>query len=282
MPKRARQDEDDYDEGSQRVETAFNTAVSQIVRLVLSKDIKSQFFKRETIPPEFNIKMFGFNKVIQQVNNELEEIHGLKLVDFESKKKKKQYILVSTLKPIERLILSDLWHDSLNSNLIDNNATFKRHFLPTKSQTILPTSNQELVKLGIMLLIISLIIIAENSIPEVELHDILLQFGILNNINLKNSNYGLNLTELIQEFIKRDYLTLTIIRAAVESENVHQYSLGSRSLMEFQPLDVYNYIKKVWGRKFTQLEADKTLVTIEKVYGVKLENEFRDEETQEC
>lgn len=287
MPKRERvqSDEEDYDGevaiNTQRTEDGLKTAVNQIIRIVLSKDMKNQYFRREHVPAEVKVRSFGFAKLIEKVDLELQQVYGLRLVSVVTKKKKVQYMLTSDLDDKKRAILGELWNNTLENNFNADLMSFTQYFLPQLKPSQLPGNNSELVKSGILFLILSLIIIAENYITEVELFDILQTFGISKNQNVRNSNYGLNLLELVNEFIKRDYLLLQIAKGSVESENVASYSLGTRATAELQPQDVYNYIKLVWGEKFDENEARKVLETIKRVYEVELINEFDEVEEEE-
>lgn len=282
MPKRDREqsDTDDYGEADVsdnlgRGDDGFKIAVNQIIGIILSKDMKNQYFRRDHLTSDIKVRKFGFAKLIEKVDQELQHIYGLKLVEVESKNKKKlQYGLVSNLDDNSKSILSKLWQKTVDESFDNRSVESRQYFLPQNKSIQLPSSNSELVKLGILFLILSIIIIAENYITEVELFEILQSFGISKNQNVRNSNFGLNLSELINEYIKREYLQSSIVRGTIESENVTSYSLGLRAMIELQPQDVYNCMKQVWGKKFNENEATKVIETIKRVFNVELTNEF--------
>ena len=300
MPRRSRdemENEDDYEEVSTPEEVQANTTaddevlrdqvgldnvVNQVIRIVLGKDMKTQVFKREHIPSELNIRAIGFDKVIQEVNRRLKLIYGLSLEELDApkestkKRSKQQFAIVSSLTSEDRLFLGELWSNSVDTVYNDKTVSDTQYFLPSHKQSATPGTNTAMVKLGVMFLVISCIIVSENHISETELFETLKSFGISKNVNIRNSNYGMNLTELINEFVKSDYITKEIIKGNTESENTFTFSLGKRSLLELSPQDVYNYIKIIWGKKFDQVEAGKTIITIERVYQVSLKNEFEE------
>ena len=82
----------------------------------------------------------------------------------------------------------------------------------------------------------------------------------------------MNSQELLKELVNKDYILKNVIKGRTELENIFDYSIGQRSLVEFSPQGVFDYIKVIYGNKFDSTIAERALVTIERAYGVALNN----------
>ncbi|EGW35459.1 uncharacterized protein SPAPADRAFT_58693 [Spathaspora passalidarum NRRL Y-27907] len=301
MPKRRREidDSDDsveYDEGDRSMPNRSETGtpshelqhiVNKVIRLVLTRESKGQLIRREHINQIINDrKNRSYDVVLKEVTVALEEAYGLTLVETPIIKKKgdtskakkvlkpkQPYAVVNCLTPEARNLLGDIWEKSLGTFTKNDDLGQSKFYVPRYSKSKLPTSNYELVKNGILLVIVSLIILSENHISESELFRNLRKFGISTNLNVKNSSLNMNIQELLNDLIRREYLNKNITKGRIESENVVEYTLGRRSLIEFPPQSCFEYIKKIFGENFDTGMAERTLVTIERAYGVALVNE---------
>ncbi|KAK6454972.1 MAGE family-domain-containing protein [Scheffersomyces xylosifermentans] len=308
MPRRRRvangeeDEESDFDEGhtedfqesSESRESDFNRAVDQVVRLVLGRELKGNFIRREHIAGVVNVKKFGLDSLITETKKTLENVYGLTLVEVPVVKKrddkkpgrvqkasttnkgKQPYAIVNCLAPQSRKILGELWLNPSNFEAQEPDVHSEKYFIPKYKKTDAPLSNYELVKTGIMLYIISLIILSENYLHEVDIIRNLKKMGISENLNEKNSAINMNLQELLSELIRKEYIVKETAKGAVESEDQHNYTLGRRSLVEFPPENVVEYIKEIYGEKF---DSERTVFSIERAYGVKLPVEKANEDT---
>ncbi|ABN66081.2 predicted protein, partial [Scheffersomyces stipitis CBS 6054] len=259
-------------------ESEIQSTVNRVVRLILGRELKSQFIRREKISSEVNTKRHGLDLIIKRVNAELEKVYGLTLVETPPEKKsrvtkttnvkvKQPFAIVSCLEPKSKKVLGELWQTSTNVNP-EADAHGSKYFVPKYKKTEGPLSNIELVRTGIMLYIVSMLILAENYLSEDDLERGMERMGISKDSNKRNSNLGMNLQELVSDLIKKDYINKEVSKGTVESENRVIYSLGRRSLVEFPPQAVVEYVRVLYGEKFN---ADQTVMTIERTYGVKLE-----------
>lgn len=283
--EKANESNDDYLQ--ENLESEIQSTVNRVVRLILGRELKSQFIRREKISLEVNTKRHGLDLIIKRVNAELEKVYGLTLVETpviqkrqpEKKsrvtkttnvKVKQPFAIVSCLEPKSKKVLGELWQTSTNVNP-EADAHGSKYFVPKYKKTEGPLSNIELVRTGIMLYIVSMLILAENYLLEDDLERGMERMGISKDLNKRNSNLGMNLQELVSDLIKKDYINKEVSKGTVESENRVIYSLGRRSLVEFPPQAVVEYVRVLYGEKFN---ADQTVMTIERTYGVKLESEM--------
>lgn len=267
--------------------------VNQVVRLALAKELNGKKLRTDhiakAIKHNFGRKVTG-NVLIKEAKKILQEVYGLSLEDVSSSTDKQKtkpesdqpatkmrktsgkgpYVMVSTLLVQSRNILGELWNKDLRISFKKPDLTSKGFFLPLYEKTPAPGSHYDLVKTGIMLLIISMIILNENHIQETILLTKLKKFGISDNLNQKNSNINMNSKDLLNDLTDKEYLLRKKLKGRTELEDIHDYSLGKRSLAEFTPQGVFEYIKIIYGDSYNSTIAEKTLVTIEKAYGVAL------------
>ena len=270
-------------------ESEIQHVVNQVVRLFLSRELNGRTTRPDVIRKHIKHNLgrkITTEKLIQQANIILTEVYGLKIEEVptikrEDKKSlksrkvtsdKNPYIVTSSLLSKSRAILGELWNKNLAKNVKKIDIGGNKFFLPKYSITPVPGSHYELVKTGIMLVIISHIILNENHVSESALLKTLHKFGISSNLNVKNSNFNLNSQELLKELVNKDYILKNVIKGRTELENIFDYSIGQRSLVEFSPQGVFDYIKVIYGNKFDSTIAERALVTIERAYGVALNN----------
>lgn len=270
-------------------ESEIQHVVNQVVRLFLSRELNGRTTRPDVIRKHIKHNLgrkITTEKLIQQANIILTEVYGLKIEEVptikrEDKKSlksrkvtsdKNPYIVTSSLLSKSRAILGELWNKNLAKNVKKIDIGGNKFFLPKYSITSVPGSHYELVKTGIMLVIISHIILNENHVSESALLKTLHKFGISSNLNVKNSNFNLNSQELLKELVNKDYILKNVIKGRTELENIFDYSIGQRSLVEFSPQGVFDYIKVIYGNKFDSTIAERALVTIERAYGVALNN----------
>lgn len=270
-------------------ESEIQHVVNQVVRLFLSRELNGRTTRPDVIRKHIKHNLgrkITTEKLIQQANIILTEVYGLKIEEVptikrEDKKSlksrkvtsdKNPSIVTSSLLSKSRAILGELWNKNLAKNVKKIDIGGNKFFLPKYSITSVPGSHYELVKTGIMLVIISHIILNENHVSESALLKTLHKFGISSNLNVKNSNFNLNSQELLKELVNKDYILKNVIKGRTELENIFDYSIGQRSLVEFSPQGVFDYIKVIYGNKFDSTIAERALVTIERAYGVALNN----------
>ncbi|RLV96170.1 hypothetical protein JA1_000278 [Spathaspora sp. JA1] len=298
MPKRRREEESDdsileedtvIEPATGNTDAEFEHIVNQAIRVVLTRETKGQLIRREHINSIITNRKISSDSVLKRVKSILEDVYGLTLVETTStkttevksgkggKKLKAQqqpYVVVNCLTLESRNLLGDIWNKSLSTFMKSDDLGKPKYYLPQYTKSKLPTSNFELIKQGILLIILSSVILGENRISETSLLKDVKKFGMPTNLNDRNSNLNnMNIQELLNELIKREYLNRDIIKGRIESENIVEYKLGRRSLIEFSPQSCFEFIKVIFGEKFDSGMAERTLVTIERAYGVALVNE---------
>ncbi|KAL6451840.1 hypothetical protein SBY92_003148 [Candida maltosa Xu316] len=280
-------------------EGEIDHVVSQVVRLFLTRELLGKPSKPDVIRKfvKHNLgRKFTTDMLIQQADVVLKDVYGLAIQETpnlnNAKKQPKKprkaagernaFIVVSDLSPQARNVLGELWQRDLARVTKKTDINTSKFFLPKYNKSCIPGSHHQLVKDGIMLVIISIIILNENHIQEDALLKSLRKVGLPPSLNVKNSNLNMNTVELIKELKDHDYLSENVIKGSSESENIIDYSLGKRSLVEFTPHGVFEYIKIIYGDRFDTSVAERALVTIERAYGVVLNtNEESKEVTEE-
>lgn len=244
----------------------------------------------------------GYNKlVLDEAKQDMKEIFGMDLVHLptlkgdsgeeEPNKRRKtnndgktkistksngSMGLVSCLTPKAKQVLQRLYTGNLISE-VDNerNTNDAQFYLPKYYKLNTPSSNMELIKMGIILLIIGILIIQENHINEQDLVKILKKFGISDNLNHKIPNLNMNLTEFINELIRKDYIIRSTPKSKQTETTNGSFSLGVRTFMELDPKSIFEIIKDIYGDNFDLDTKRKTVVTIERTYGESIR--FQDE-----
>lgn len=293
-------DDEDVNEATSNVDDGeMQHVINQVVRLALTRELNGKKIRSDHIAKyikhNFGRKLTSL-KLIEEANIILKEVYGLSIEEISStnttnnkqkiKPDKEQpatkirktttsgskgpYVIVCNLLSESRNILGELWNKDLRISFKKSDITSRLFFLPEYEKTPAPGSHYELVKTGIMLVIISMVILNENHIQEVILFKKLKKFGISDNLNQKNSNINMNAKDLLNDLTDKDYLLRKKLKGRTELEDIYDYSLGKRSLVEFSPQGVFEYIKIIYGDDYDSSIAERALVTIEKAYGVAL------------
>lgn len=275
--------ESDAEYVSERHHTSeYQDVENRVIRYIMSRELKSQLIRREHITQLYSNRRVNYDGLMNNVKHTLEDVYGLTLVSVPLKegdkkgrasqsKTRQPLMLTNCLRPQARLVLQELWDkDSTDTVPNNRNTGDSQYFLPKYNKTPSMGANADMVKTGMTLLIMALLVVAENHMSEYELVTSLRQFGISDNVNAKNSNINANLQELLNELVKKDYLDKDVHQ---HSNNVDttDYKLGRRSLVEFTPLSVFACLKTVYGDHFDLDTEKKALATIEKAYGVLLD-----------
>ena len=322
--------------------------VNQVVKLILSRELKGGFFKREYINQNLSHKKFKSDLILKEAIQVLENVYGLTLQEAPAMKVKqdrvkgrraatatatgsgsasrtgtgtgtqtgtqtgpgiatgssqgsvkKPLVVVSTLSREAKEVLGELWSRDTTSSLDMSKLGSDKFFMPRYSRTkTLPSSNFDLVKAGIMMVVITLVILNENHISEQQLLRSLKTFGLPDGLRQANSNINMNSPDLIKELVAREYLVKEEISIGdnnsgngasggngansrynsrtssrnkdndTDKDKILEYSLGRRSLVEFTAQSVFDFIKIVYGDDFSDTIAELTIVTIERAYGV--------------
>ncbi|KAK7675872.1 hypothetical protein QCA50_021191 [Cerrena zonata] len=85
----------------------------------------------------------------------------------------------------------------------------------------------------------------------------------------------MNLTEFINELIRKDYIIRSTPRSKQTETTNGSFSLGVRTFMELDPKSIFEIIKDIYGDNFDLDTKRKTVVTIERTYGESIQ--FQDE-----
>lgn len=274
-------EESEY-EPTRHYDNEFQDVENQVIRYVMSRELKSQIIRREHITQLYSNRRINYDALITRVKLTLKEVYGLTLVvvppkrgDKKNKSShsngKQQLMLTNCLSPEGRIVLQEIWLTDSEAGIPNNrNSGDNQYFLPKYNKTSSLGSNTDMVKTGVTLLIMSLLIISENHMSEYELVNGLKRFGLSDHPNFKNSSFNASLPDLINELVKKEYLDKEVQKDSNNVENV-DYKLGRRSLVEFTPLSVFVYIKAVYGDDFDIDTEKKALTTIEKAYGISLD-----------
>lgn len=245
-----------------------------IIRFILSKELKSQLIRREHLSQFYSKRRLNHDAVFPRIQRTLQEIYGLTLTPVRAKesqkggknvKSKQAWILTTFLSSASKEVLGDLWLKRCTFPADNHRGPLENaFFLPRYEKSPSIMSATDLLKSGILSLILVLIIISENHLSETELERQLHLFGINTSSDYRNSSYNLTTTELLSEFVKKDYLVKET-SAALGSDHV-EYSLGPRTVIEFPPLSVYNYVKAIYGDAFDTEAKERLLCTVQGVY----------------
>ncbi|KAI3406711.2 hypothetical protein KGF56_000557 [Candida oxycetoniae] len=292
--------------------------VNQVVKLILQRELKGQFFKRELIAQNLTNKRFKSDVLLREATKILENVYGMTLVEGAARKNKQEdfvgiggggissgsklrkshgarrpLVLVCNLSKEAKDVLGELWSIEVSTSLDKTKLGDCKFFLPKYSKVKgLPRSNYDLIKTGLTMVIITFVVLNENHISEQQLITSMKKFGISDKEHVRNSNYDMNIQELIKELDAKEYIvkkelgitqndrssasggaTASFVSSSSQtsnSEKMFSYALGRRSLVEFTPQSVFDYIKIVYGDAFTDAIAESTIVTIERAYGVAL------------
>lgn len=218
------------------------------------------------------------NDIINSANYSLRHTFGLHLE--ESSDVKGKYYLKSSLTLKEKDILNKLWPNTQSVQQKNGrNIDSEEYFISKFQHDQLPSDNYELVKTGILSIILAVIIIENNHISKYEITKILKNFGVASDLNKINSNTNTNLESLITEFERKEYIkkesignkTTNGVMANVQDDHYIYYNIGDKALAEFTPESFYRLIKTVYGEEFNSIISKKAIHTIHATFKIPLE-----------
>lgn len=264
------------------VEVAPNTylseATSPVIRAIFARNLRGQMVRREHILQAMQTgarQKPKYDTVMESVEKQLESIFGLKLVPVLTKdepvsKKRRTtttsrppMVLVNSLSSRSRAVLAEIWADDdgqVPNNRNTNDAGF---LLPKYARTATPASNTELVRLGLVLLVVVLLVVAENHLSEEELLRVLRPFGIPDNANKTIPGVNCNVHELLADMAKKEY-----VRAEGGTDGAQSsYALGRRAFVEYSPAAIFLCLKEIYGAGFTLATKKRVLATLERSHG---------------
>lgn len=302
------EDENDNDSIDNDINIDLKDGSKAVLRTILTRHTRYQTIRREHLSQALTVAGFKQGKaglidnVIDTVKQDLNDIFGFQLMvvpeikdnfnhqDGALKKKRKHNNgkattsttknapmgLVSSLDEKAKSVLGKLYQKDVGKQVSNNrNTNDAQFYLPKYTKFDSPLSNQELIKSGITSLIVSLLITSENHSSEYDLIKVLKSFGIPDSLNHKIPNLSINLQEFLNELVKRDYIVKHV------QDNVTEFSLGTRSFMEFSPSSVMGFIKEIYGPKFDIDTRKRVAVTIQRLFGETIDKILEDEEDEE-
>lgn len=235
----------------------------QVVRVVLIRGFSHLPIRRDHIVAHVNLSGVNFDKLLTAVRAVLEEVYGLTLQAIGENSK--VYRVVDNLSQLTKERLNQLWLSEAmvrGKHLQDN-----QFFLPQARATRGLGSNHELVKMGVLTLVMMLVVALENRLRDQELIRYLQQIGISPKETQYNTSLGCNLLELITEFVKREYL----VKESVIANNNNPdevYSMGRRGKEEFPRATMHDLLKSLQGNATPNAGfAEKAEETLGRVYG---------------
>lgn len=294
-----------------------------IVRIIMSRETRGLLIKRDNFSEPYaiysSIKRVKFELMFPIVQGILKNVYGLQLVSVPEKVVKKSkkraatdsqaqtqeqtqtlqqtnilgqgdvpagktFALISCLTANARTVLGEIWNNSSKRKIPNGRNEDDQMFLiPKYKKTHSPTSNIELIKSGVLVIIISLIILSEGRISETELLKKLQKFGLSESLNSRNSSINLSTMELIQDFIKREYFNKEGVTTTegIVNGNLINYTLGRRLLIEFTAQSMYELVQNIYGSAFDLDLQAKTMNSIARAYGENLKIETGEEKEVE-
>lgn len=264
------------------VEIAPNTDLSEttspVIRAIFARSLKAQMIRREHILLAMQTggrQKPKYDTVMASVAKELDSIFALKLVPVLTKEepvsKKRRtaapsrppMVLVNSLSSRSRAVLAKMWADDdgqVPNNRNTNDAGF---LIPKYSRTATPASNADLVRLGLILLVVVLLVVAENHLSEDELLRVLRPFGIPDSANKIIPGVNTNVHELLADMAKREYIRVDGGTDGAQSS----YALGRRAFVEYSPGAIFLCLKDIYGSGFTLATKRRVLATLERSHG---------------
>lgn len=251
---------------------------ANVIRMLLSRTSSERYTRRNQVMEVIDKKV-GYDNIMRHVDNVLQEVYGMKIQVVKSNNdtggddnRSRQlrldpFLLVNCMSTKEKDILDELWQLDASTQPPDHNRDVLEdyYFFNKYERRKGPQNNSDLIKLGIIMILISIIIINENTLPENDMKKALQDFGLVDGLYVKNSNINLTLPELINEFVKKDYLIKSTI-ARNDSSTLMSYSLGKRALIEFNETSFINMVKEIYGDDYNEEVFRKTMVTVSRVY----------------
>jgi len=190
--------------------------VNEMVRHILFSDKKKIGMKRaDLVKNVMKENAKAFNTVISQVSARMSDVFGYDLVEMTTHDgKSRGYILVNRIDKV--------FEDEL-STLLD--------------------SDQESSRMGLLIIVLSLVFMNEHSISEVSLWHTLEKFGLRK--DQEHEVFG-NVEKLLNtDFVKQNYLERTKVQGA--DGPIWHYDFGARSLKEISKRKILEFVSEVYG-----------------------------------
>ncbi|KAL7664427.1 MAGE domain-containing protein [[Candida] zeylanoides] len=259
-----------------------------IVRVVMAREARGLLIKREHFNEAYvlhpSAKRAKFAVMLQFVQDILKETYGLELAEVAERTSTKKrrpgakqprpeptYCLVSVLSLPAKKVLGQIWrHDAAAKVPNGRNEDDQQFFVPKYRKTATPLANIELVKHGILAVVVALVALSENRVSETDLLAQLSKFGLSSGQYDTNSTLSMTTLELLAEFTKREYLSREAPPAATGGATDHHvdYTLGRRSLAEFTPRAVFELLSQVYGEAFELDVQHRAMNSIMRAFGV--------------
>ena len=171
---------------------------------------------------------------------------------------------MSVLQSETKSILDDLWEKDVQEMSKEEKrrreVSDRGYFRPFSGRSLVPLSNVELVKNGLLGLLVGILIFNENRVSEGELLKTLASFG-LNDVE-SNTSISMTALELILDFVKRDYLQKIITGESRPPD----YAMGPRLKAQMSAIDMYRLTRGVFGEKFDLDTQSRVQNSIQRVY----------------
>lgn len=269
-----------YD-SSEEVEETYdetNTAVGQIIRYVMNRELKHQTIRKEHISQLCTGVRSNYDEIMRKVNSTIKEVYGVELTPLPETGKTKSsqtrirpnFILTNSLEPQSRKLLGEIWQQFSEQRVPNGRSTQDpQFFLPKYERAPLPVTSRDMIKTGLTAFVLAILIVAENHLTDKEITSVLRKIGLSESLNECNSNIEMNIPELISDLTRHEYLAKETQKTSSGTEEI-SYAMGRRGLIEFSPLAVFELVGEVYGPLFDIDTKKKTLVTIERAFGKKV------------
>lgn len=263
-----------------------NGTISNMIRAIIGRSNTNKVVPRSSLR-QCARGSIRFEAAFEALNEVLSKVWGLRLQALDKEtSKSKSYMLVSDLTATEKEILDQLW---VNVDQVHENnqrqSNEEQFFMAKHERDKLPGENSEVIKTAITSMVLSTIIIEENHLSKTRLVKVLKNFGLSDNPIRRNSNIDGNITTILEDLERRDYIKNVFVNRNPSNDTTKRgrnregdelvfYSLGSRALLEFTPMVFFNFIKEVYGERFDTIVKDKVLITLQKAFNRSFEDQL--------
>lgn len=212
--------------------------LSNLLRVVLSRHAKFLKIRREHLQavntPKVSIKIH-----LKTLDDEMKRIFALLLLQVGN-----EYRLVSSLEGKSKAVLHELLTDDVNETDLQSLANST---VTERSRQKHPTfgSSSESVFGSIQLLVIIITVLSQNRISEQNLLEALSTFGLSDRSNISVPILNIPLQSVLAEMTRREYLQRSTARSKQQDGSVSDYSLGQRSLQEFNPSNILQILRTI-------------------------------------
>lgn len=190
--------------------------VNEMIRYILFSDKKKVGIKRQDLMKNVMKEHSKvFSGVLKEVKSRLEDVFGLELVEMcTGDGKSRGFILINK---IEKLFEDEV------STLLD--------------------TEEDSVKMGLLLLVSSIVFMNEGALTEISLWHFLGKFGVLK--DSEHDVFGSAEKLISQEFVKQNYLERQKVQGA--EGPTWQYNLGPRLSQELSKRKILEFVSEVYG-----------------------------------